>query len=40
MDYALIHDMAEQAEKARQIVIKKHTFTHRVMQMLEILQYA
>ena len=40
IDYALMHDMSKQAEKARQIVITNHTFTHRVKQMLKLLQYA
>ena len=37
IDYALSHDMSEQAESARQIVVNNHTFVNRIQQMLNIL---
>jgi hypothetical protein len=33
----LSHDMSEQAESARQIVVNNHTFVNRIQQMLNIL---
>ena len=38
IDYALAHDMSKQAERARQIVIREHTFLCRIKQMLEFLK--
>lgn len=38
IDYALSHDMSEQAESARQIVLNNHTFDKRIEQMLELLK--
>lgn len=37
IDYALTHDMSEQAERAHQIVVNNHTFVNRIQQMLNIL---
>lgn len=37
IDYALTHDMSAQANAAYQIVTTQHTFTHRIHQMLQIL---
>jgi len=38
IDYALSHDMSAQANAAYQIVTTQHTFTHRIQQMLQLLE--
>lgn len=37
IDYALNHDMSAQAQAAYQIIVTQHTFTHRIRQMLQII---
>lgn len=38
IDYALSHDMTQQAEAAHDIIIGHHTFKQRVIQMLDLLE--
>ena len=38
IDYALTHDMSENAHAAYEIIINNHTFTQRVRQMLKLLE--
>jgi hypothetical protein len=37
IDYALQHDMSENAEKAYKIILNGNTFESRVKQMIELL---
>ena len=38
IDYALTHDMSAQAQAAHDIIVKNHTFTQRIQQMLALLE--
>ena len=38
IDYALSHDMSQQAQAAYQLIVSQHTFVHRIQQMLQELK--